>query len=87
MRAGAGQLQPPRAKERQRIEQRKLLHVRHLLGNIGRVYSALRVVAIHTIEMDAAAACGLHGQRNMWKVMRMDELDALAKTVEALCAV
>ena len=29
---------------------------------------------------------GIHGQRNMWKVMRMDELDVLAKTVEALCA-
>lgn len=29
---------------------------------------------------------GLHGQRNMWRVYRMDELDALAKTVEAICS-
>lgn len=27
---------------------------------------------------------GLHGGRAMWRVMRMDELDALAKTIEAL---
>lgn len=28
---------------------------------------------------------GIHGQRAMWKVMKMDEVDALAKTIEALC--
>lgn len=27
---------------------------------------------------------GLHGQRRMWAVKKMDELDALAKTVERL---
>ena len=27
---------------------------------------------------------GLHGGRAMWRVMRMDELDALARTIEAL---
>lgn len=30
---------------------------------------------------------GLHGQRRMWTVMKMDEIDALAVTVERLlCA-
>ena len=29
---------------------------------------------------------GLHGQGAMWRVMRMDEIDALAKTVEAMLA-
>ena len=27
---------------------------------------------------------GIHGAQGMWRVMRMDELDALAKTIEAL---
>lgn len=29
---------------------------------------------------------GLHGQRHMWKVMKMDELDALAVTIRRLLA-
>lgn len=27
---------------------------------------------------------GIHGNKNMWRVMKMDEMDALAKTVERL---
>jgi hypothetical protein len=27
---------------------------------------------------------GLHGDRSMWKVMKMDEMDALAKTIESV---
>ena len=27
---------------------------------------------------------GLHGQKRMWKVMKMDEIDALAVTIERL---
>lgn len=27
---------------------------------------------------------GIHGQRAMWRVMKMDELDALAATIERL---
>jgi len=29
---------------------------------------------------------GLHGQMRMWKIMKMDELDALAVTIERLVA-
>jgi hypothetical protein len=29
---------------------------------------------------------GLHGEKAMWKVMKMDEIDALAVTVERLVA-
>lgn len=29
---------------------------------------------------------GLHGQRRMWAIKKMDELDALAVTVERLLA-
>ncbi|MCW0370255.1 hypothetical protein [Xanthomonas sacchari] len=28
---------------------------------------------------------GLHGQRRMWTVMKMDEVDALAVTIARLC--
>ena len=27
---------------------------------------------------------GIHGRKSMWRVMGMDEMDALAKTIEAL---
>lgn len=27
---------------------------------------------------------GLHGQRVMWNIMKMDEVDALAKTIESI---
>ncbi len=30
------------------------------------------------------ALLGLHGQRQMWKLKKMDEIDALAKTIERL---
>lgn len=32
------------------------------------------------------ALLGLHGQRRMWAIKRMDELDALARTVQRLMA-
>lgn len=51
----------------------------------------------HHLKQDSAYYCiplcgdchtgkrnGIHGEKNMWKLMKMDETDALAKTIEML---
>jgi hypothetical protein len=37
------------------------------------------------VECHRGPTMGLHGQRRMWAIRKMDELDALNVTIERLC--
>lgn len=39
------------------------------------------------VECHRGPVMGLHGQRRMWAIRKMDELDALNVTIERLCNV
>lgn len=36
------------------------------------------------IKRDGYHLDGIHGEKSMWKIMKMDELDALAITIERM---
>jgi hypothetical protein len=38
------------------------------------------------VECHRGPTMGLHGQRRMWAIRKMDELDALNVTIERLCS-
>jgi hypothetical protein len=60
----------------------ELHHVREGQGMSQRAQNWLVIPLCPSCHRDSMM--GLHGQRNMWRIKKMDEMDALAKTIELM---